>query len=197
MEANYLNIAYYAFDVKTLGPGRRIAVWVQGCQRRCQNCLSPEWQAIIPAHVWHIDDFKNMLAQQTEMSGLTVSGGEPMLQAAGLMKLWSGLKQSQPSWTLIVFSGFTRSEIIQGNDPARTAFLAEADAFIGGPYIDELNDGKDLKGSGNQEIFFKPDSKFDKFQQSLFFQTERHIEIRVGERDVFLVGIPPTDFHRD
>ena len=31
-----------AYPVTSLGPGRRVVLWVAGCSRRCPGCISPE-----------------------------------------------------------------------------------------------------------------------------------------------------------
>jgi pyruvate formate lyase activating enzyme len=65
--------------VRVLGPGVRYALWVQGCPRRCPGCVAE--------NAWDPDGGERIpvdaLAVEIALSGaegLTVSGGEPMLQ---------------------------------------------------------------------------------------------------------------------
>ena len=38
-----LNIAEICPATRTLGPGKRFVIWVQGCCFNCPGCVSPEW----------------------------------------------------------------------------------------------------------------------------------------------------------
>jgi anaerobic ribonucleoside-triphosphate reductase activating protein len=44
MQILYLNKAHY--PVTTLGPGRRIGLWLQGCGLGCPGCLSQDTWAV-------------------------------------------------------------------------------------------------------------------------------------------------------
>ena len=65
------------FPVTTLGPGRRVGLWLQGCSIRCPGCISLDtWDprvGLVP-----IADLLERIDQLAwEADGLTVSGGEP------------------------------------------------------------------------------------------------------------------------
>jgi anaerobic ribonucleoside-triphosphate reductase activating protein len=38
-----LNVSSYCQPVTTLGPGKRFALWVQGCPFTCSGCISPDY----------------------------------------------------------------------------------------------------------------------------------------------------------
>ena len=42
----YINLASIRLCTESEGPGKRTAVWVQGCQRRCPGCCNPHMQEI-------------------------------------------------------------------------------------------------------------------------------------------------------
>lgn len=81
-------IAWTHFPVTALGPGNRLGLWLQGCERRCPGCISPEsWdpvggRAMTAAQVGELCRGVAFLAR-----GLTVSGGEPFAQPAFLLEL--------------------------------------------------------------------------------------------------------------
>ena len=134
--------------VVTLGPGRRFAVWVQGCDRRCPGCTAPDaWdmQAGDPISV-------SALATEIALSdaeGLTISGGEPFLQAEPLARMIAAVRRRR-DMGVIVYTGFTLEEL-RGRPDAQ-ALLAQTDLLIDGPYIHEKDDGLSLRGSSNQRV---------------------------------------------
>ena len=71
-------------QVTALGPGRRFAVWTQGCHRKCPGCISPNTWDLKGGYSTDTE----ILAQQALKSnahGITISGGEPFLQADALV----------------------------------------------------------------------------------------------------------------
>jgi anaerobic ribonucleoside-triphosphate reductase activating protein len=185
----WLNLAEIASHVTTLGPGRRLGVWTQGCPFRCPDCISPEWQPLRPNKLVRVEDIRDHLLSLACHDGLTFSGGEPMLQAAGLLDLWRQLRTERPVWTLIVFSGYRRQELVASGQPEQQALLAEADAFIGGPYVATLNDGHGLRGSANQEIWFPPYTRFRADECQAIRVRSRRVELRL-EDQLLLIGVP-------
>ena len=78
------------------GPGNRTAIFLQGCNIRCAYCHNPETQAM------HDAEAKQMsVAEVVEevrkgipfIRGITVSGGECMLQAEWLTELFTAVKR--------------------------------------------------------------------------------------------------------
>jgi anaerobic ribonucleoside-triphosphate reductase activating protein len=186
----WLNLAEIAVDVTTLGPGRRIGVWTQGCPFRCPDCISPEWQPLRPNKLVRVEEIRDHLLSLACHDGLTFSGGEPMLQAAGLLSLWRQLRTERPDWTLIVFSGYRRQELVASGQPEQQALLADADAFVGGPYVAALNDGRGLRGSANQEIWFPPNTRFNANERQTIGDSRRRVELRLQHNQLLLIGVP-------
>lgn len=65
------------------GPGTRLVVFVQGCPMRCAYCHNPDtWavQAGTPISVEHVMGTFESNWQFYRNGGITVSGGEPLLQ---------------------------------------------------------------------------------------------------------------------
>jgi pyruvate formate lyase activating enzyme len=80
------------------GPGLRIVLFLSGCLLRCSYCHNPD--------TWHLKDGAYVSAQQvidrlgdfapalrSLDGGLTVSGGEPMVQLAFVRRILAGAKQ--------------------------------------------------------------------------------------------------------
>lgn len=88
------------------------------------------------------------------VDGFTITGGEPMLQAAELFELISGLTRFSDD--ILVFSGYTYEELERTESTAQ--ILEKIAVLVDGPYVEEKNKRLTLRGSSNQRIFlFKPE----------------------------------------
>ncbi|MGB0057266.1 MAG: pyruvate formate-lyase-activating protein [Methyloceanibacter sp.] len=92
------------------GPGLRVVLFVSGCLLRCSYCHNPD--------TWHLKDGTYVSAQQvldrlgsfasairSLDGGLTISGGEPMVQLAFTRRILAGAKR-MGLHTAIETSGF-------------------------------------------------------------------------------------------
>ncbi|MBQ2608556.1 MAG: radical SAM protein [Paludibacteraceae bacterium] len=78
------------------GPGNRFAVFLQGCNIRCAYCHNPETQAMHDdeAHEMSVVDVIRELEHCVPfLRGVTVSGGECMLQPEWLTELFLAVKR--------------------------------------------------------------------------------------------------------
>ena len=87
------------------GPGMRVVVWLTGCHFRCVFCHNPDtWKLNngIPVPLARAAEEvrKYRRALGTMKGGLTVSGGEPLLQDRFVVKLFSAMQQSKIHTTL-------------------------------------------------------------------------------------------------
>ncbi|HAZ48837.1 MAG TPA: hypothetical protein DDW76_14805 [Cyanobacteria bacterium UBA11369] len=183
-----LNIAEICPATGTLGPGQRFVIWVQGCCFRCQDCISPDW--IPQKQATLVDPLKlaDYILSIPGTEGLTVSGGEPMLQAAALSELFADLRQRR-NLSIMCYTGFTLQQLQAKSDPSINQVLALIDVLIDGQYIPELNDNKGWRGSSNQVIhFFTPRHLSE---ASLFTEQKRDVEIHLRNDSALMVGVPP------
>lgn len=186
-EDNILNIAAMCPATRALGPGVRAAVWVQGCALHCPGCVAPDWIPIQPASLVLVDDLAHILLLDSTITGITLSGGEPMLQAAGLAQLLRVIK-AERDLDVICFTGFILENLLKTPPgPGVEMLLGQVDVLIDGPYIQKLNDNTGLRGSRNQRIHHLTDrlSGFD------FQNVPRKAEVHVNDGQVQLVGVPP------
>lgn len=82
------------------GPGVRVVVWLTGCQFRCLFCHNPDtWKLNngIPVRLARVVEEvrKYRHGLHTMKGGLTVSGGEPLLQDRFLVRLFHEVKQAK------------------------------------------------------------------------------------------------------
>lgn len=185
----WLNVAKVEIVEGLLGPGLRGVVLVQGCLRRCPGCVAPEWQTRKSAQFIQPEALADHLLSVHGMSGLTFSGGEPMLQAAGLADLVRRV-QSQREITVICFTGYWL-ESLRRRPPAPGVadLLAVTDVLIDGPYEEALNDDKGLRGSSNQRIHFLTPTL--QSWAADFADRPRRAAVYVEDESIHLIGVPP------
>ena len=95
-----------------------------------------------------------MAARQGEISGVTISGGEPLQQPRALRQLVVGLR-ARTGLSILLFSGYRRAEIEAM--PEGPAILACIDVLVAGRYMPSRHKGEGLVGSSNQEIHLLSD----------------------------------------
>lgn len=173
---------------RALGPGLRSAVWVQGCPFRCAGCIAPDWIPVAGGRTVPAADLAAELLADPDVTGLTFSGGEPMLQAAALADLARHARAAR-DLTLIVFTGFRLAELLRRPPgPGVGWLLAEADVLIDGRYVAARNDGRGLRGSANQRVHLLTGRLSDAYDD--LAAGPRRTEIRLRASSALLVGVP-------
>lgn len=80
------------------GPGIRMVVFVQGCQFRCLYCANPDTMDVSGGRFISLDEIVERAVSQKPYfgtrGGLTVSGGEPLLQRKILKQLFGRLHEN-------------------------------------------------------------------------------------------------------
>lgn len=97
------------------GPGIRFIVFMQGCRMRCQFCHNPDTWKIGSGVERSTDDVLEEALKYREFwgqkGGITISGGEPLLQLDFLIDLFRKAKEAGVSTTLDTCGKpFTREE---------------------------------------------------------------------------------------
>lgn len=151
-----LNVAQIVPATEAEGPGRRFAIWFQGCSLRCPECCNPEMlpftggmQRAVVDVLAEIEDAQNMHG----IEGITLLGGEPLAHAAGAAAL---ARETQArGLSVMVFTGYTLEQGRALPDEHAVDLLAHTDILVDGPYVRELPDTqRRWIGSTNQRIHF-------------------------------------------
>ncbi len=75
------------------GPGLRAVIWLQGCTLGCPGCFNPQTHSKKGGDWVSVDQlFSQVMALQSEIQGVTISGGEPLQQMRPLLKLLQRLR---------------------------------------------------------------------------------------------------------
>lgn len=184
-----LNLAHICPTTRSLGPGNRFVVWVQGCPFNCKGCVSPAWIPFEKAQIVEVGDLARAISQREDITGITLSGGEPMMQAGRLAQLLRLVKAQRPELNVIVFSGFTLRQLVW--DEAQD-LLSQCDLLVDGQYINNLNDGLGLRGSSNQQFHFLTD-KLLPFKDEIL-ASRNSVELHLLDDGVLMTGIPSPNF---
>ncbi len=171
-------------NIKTLGPGNRYGLWVQGCNRRCPGCVAEKSQDLNGGTLIDVGGLAWEIIC-TDIEGLTISGGEPFLQAKALAELVTLIREKKDIG-VIVYTGYLLEEL--KDVPDAEFFLEQIDLLIDGPYIKELDDGKSLRGSSNQRVHTLTDRYKDYLH--LYGTEDRKTEVFKHGDFINIVGIP-------
>lgn len=136
-----------------LGPAPRLLLWLHGCNRNCPGCIAVDWNNNSSAqYSLSVDTIANIVNTADELEGITISGGEPFLQAESLCELVCKIKKG-----IIIYSGYTIEELREMKLESVSLTLENIDVLIDGRYIEELNDDMPFRGSSNQRIHLLTD----------------------------------------
>lgn len=173
------------FPVKVLGPGNRVGIWLKGCDKKCDGCISPEMQIYDKLKEIDIDDLICMiLSIPNKIEGITISGGEPFFNPQALFELVSRLNDISDD--ILIFSGYTYEELKSQNDIYINQVLSLISAIVDGSFIRELHTDIGLKGSSNQKIMvFKNHDRYENVDVE-----KRELQIVVANERVITLGIP-------
>lgn len=95
------------------GPGIRFVVFTQGCPLRCKYCHNPDSWDVLAGELRSVEDLTKEIIKYKNYfgtsGGVTVSGGEPLLQIEFVTELLKSVK-SYGIHTAVDTSGFTFNE---------------------------------------------------------------------------------------
>ncbi len=153
MSDTLLRIADTIQDSIVDGPGFRFVVFTQGCLRHCPECHNPHtWDPAGGKEVT-VDSLYKTLSANPLTDGLTLSGGEPYLQAAACAELAQRAKAG--GFNVWCYSGYTFEEIlnISKTDDSFKALIEATDVLIDGMFlIEEKSLTLKWRGSNNQRV---------------------------------------------
>ena len=162
-----LRIAQTVPDTEAEGPGKRFALWVQGCTLHCPGCCNPEMFA--PDKGGSLIEAAELAAKilaTPGLEGISVLGGEPFQQAAALAELCGLVRAGGLS--VMIYTGYTMAELCASanseNDRKPStplgqngvaALLANADLLVDGRYEQGKPEStRRWIGSSNQVMHF-------------------------------------------
>ena len=146
------------------GDGIRFAIFMQGCLRNCEGCQNPETHALNGGRLVDTAEIISSIKKNPLLDGITLTGGEPLLQIDSANELARAAKNLGLSvWC---YTGFTFEEL----PPAAAPLMENVDVLIDGAFIESLRDLElQFRGSRNQRII---DLKKTRAQNKIVLWTE-------------------------
>ena len=180
-------VRFIHYPVETLGPGRRVGVWLQGCFIRCKGCISPENQPFDDVYSMSISETAAQILSYADAygcDGITISGGEPFDQAEELLPLLQKLQKIGHT-DVLVYTGYAKEKILREH-PGIIEHIA---ALIDGEFKLGLHTEAVWKGSENQTLTIFRHEFAPKYES---WAAERKGKLQLVRKngEIRLIGIP-------
>jgi len=187
-----VNLNCYVPCTLAEGPGRRFCLWVQGCLRNCPGCCNAHMQPLELRCLLTVHDLCRMIelsAVENSIEGITLLGGEPMLQAAALAQV--ARYAQERGLSVITFTGATLSECTEDIYPGSSSLLEYTDVLIDGEFRrDCIDETRNWIGSANQKFYYLS----NRYDPSIETDKRYHglVELRVLEKTTTVNGCPKS-----
>lgn len=149
-----MNVSGINFESIADGEGVRVVVFISGCLHNCKGCHNPASHSFTAGQPFTSDLQDKIVAYIKNtpfISGLTLSGGDPMYSAEELIPFVQKLRSEVDGVTVWIYSGFLYEEIKQNEEMAE--LLKQCDVLVDGEFVLEQRDiTLAYKGSQNQRI---------------------------------------------
>ena len=140
------------------GPGVRYVIFFQGCPHHCRECQNPETWDPSGGEEIPVEQVIAELKAARYLDGVTLSGGDPLLQPVAAERIARAAKES--GLTVWCYTGWTFEALMQGaaGEEAVRA-LAWMDVLVDGVFrIEEKTEDALYRGSANQRLIDLPAS---------------------------------------
>lgn len=149
-----MNVSGINFESIADGEGVRVVVFISGCLHNCKGCHNPASHSFTAGQPFTSDLQDKIVAYIKNtpfISGLTLSGGDPMYSAEELIPFVQKLRSEVDGVTVWIYSGFLYEEIKQNEEMSE--LLKQCDVLVDGEFVLEQRDiTLAYKGSQNQRI---------------------------------------------
>lgn len=131
-----------------------------------------------------VSDLYELITSNTNIEGVTYSGGEPFEQAEGLYHLSKLLKKE--GLTIMSYSGYTYDELVYRNDKYVSGLLSTLDILVDGRFKADEAAPLMWRGSRNQRVYFF--TKRYRHYKEVINREGVDIELSIADKDVSLTG---------
>lgn len=139
------------------GPGFRTSIYLAGCRHHCPGCHNPGSWDPAGGHPMTVDELMQIIVADP-FAHVTLSGGDPLFQAAACTELCRRVK-AETDKTIWCYTGYTWETLMREADADIMPLLQSLDVLVDGPFIQSLRDTDLLfRGSSNQRLIDVPAS---------------------------------------
>ena len=141
------------------GDGIRVAIFLQGCPHNCKGCHNPSTHDFNGGTVIDTEQLIKKFNSNPIISGITLTGGEPLCQIMAATELAIAAKSSNLSvWC---YTGYTYEYLSNDNFEMNQFFNRDQinnffdyiDVLVDGPFIESQRDlTMQFRGSKNQRL---------------------------------------------
>ena len=155
MKKGYVRLAVPNIETDSIvdGEGIRSVIWFQGCSHKCEGCHNPETHDFKAGYEVSIDSVKQQIDELEFQSGVTFSGGDPMMQIEALAELAKYVKEK--GMNVWCYTGYLYDDILElakSNDKYLEA-LKNIDVLVDGKFVlAKKSLDVAFRGSTNQRI---------------------------------------------
>ncbi len=185
-----LNVATIVPCTEAEGPGKRFALWVQGCPMRCPGCCNPEMLEFLDKEWRETDEILAEILRvrdAQDIEGVTFLGGEPFAQPEALARLAAGVREH--GLTVMIFTGFTLESLQKTKRAGVAELLAQTDLLVDGQFErDKIDSKRRWIGSENQRPFDLTGAYTELVNN--WDETSETIEIRIVDGKLQVNGSP-------
>lgn len=133
------------------GPGIRVSIYVQGCNRHCPGCFNPETWDFNGGRLFNrrVKIQFLELANKKNIVGFSILGGEPLQQGKDMLDLVKSMKEQYPDKTIWMWTGYKYEDL----DDEQREIVSYIDVLVDGEFVQaEKCPNKRFRGSSNQRI---------------------------------------------
>jgi anaerobic ribonucleoside-triphosphate reductase activating protein len=187
---NTVQVAQIVECTEAEGPGRRFALWFQGCPLRCAGCCNPEMLPFAGGKTMTLAAIVELMRQARnvhKIEGISLLGGEPFAHSVEASEIARVAKDLGLS--VMVYTGYKLEELrTPCPGSAGEALLAHIDVLVDGPYIAEQPETqRRWVGSANQHVHFLTD-RYSPMDSS--WSKSNTLEIRLLHGEISVNGFP-------
>lgn len=133
------------------GPGLRYAIYIQGCSHHCKGCHNPQTHPFDGGTEMDTEDIWNEIEENPLLSGITLSGGDPLCQPKPMTEI--AKKAKDFGLSVWCYTGYLFEDLIKEQNVDIMNLLNYIDVLVDGPFLlEERTLELPFRGSRNQRL---------------------------------------------
>lgn len=185
-----LRINRLHWPVTTLGYGKRIGIWFQGCSIHCPGCCSRDtWDSEAGSDIT-LEALLEWVSEHPmdEIDGFTISGGEPFDQSLDLKELLTQLRLTYCQGVqrdILVYSGYPMNTL----SSRHKEIIELMDVLVSEPYL-RGRPIAPLRGSDNQRLRHLTTLGWERYPDNPDKNPPNNLQIHFDGTALWMIGIP-------